>query len=82
MSEQEVEQIMGVPDYARCEINKEGTRVGSSWNYEVVVQEDDVNYKKNSWIEVSFDSTGTLVNKDAVNIQGIPNRPLPQATRN
>jgi hypothetical protein len=82
MSESEVEQVMGVPDYAGCGMNKEGTRVVAYWTYEAQVQEDLVNYAKNRWIDLSFDYGGTLKNTDAVNIQGIPNRPLPEASRN
>ncbi len=82
MSESEVEQVMGVPDYARCGMNKEGTRVVSSWTYQPEVQVDLVNYTKNRWIELSFAYGGRLNNKDAVNIQGIPNRPRPAASRN
>jgi hypothetical protein len=82
MNEGGAEQIMDRPDYVQCGMNKEGTRfVGSSWNYQVEMNEDDVNYKKNSWIEIFFDAEGKLADKDAVNIQGVPNRPLPQALR-
>lgn len=82
MSESEVERVMGAPDYARCEMSKEGDRSGSSWSYEVEVEEDDINYKRNRWIEILFGPDGKLNDKDAVNIQGIPNRPFPEASRN
>lgn len=83
MSEQEVEDIMGAPDFARCGMNKEGTRfTGSEWNYEIVVQVDEVNYKKNSWIEIFFDGSGKIRAKDAVNVKGIPNPVVLQEARN
>src|SRR5579859_6806064 len=36
MSESEVEIILGAPDYARCDVNKDGDKfVGSEWQYVV-----------------------------------------------
>jgi hypothetical protein len=82
MSENEVERIMGVPDYAQCGMSKEGTRFpGSFWSYQVEVQEDNVNYSKNSWIEIFFGPDGRFLRKGAINIQGIPNQPRPGASR-
>ena len=41
MSESEVEIIMGAPDYARCDVSKQGDKfVGSTWQYAVAVPQD------------------------------------------
>ncbi len=81
MAEEEVERLMDEPDYAQCYMSKEGTRFrGSGWVYEVVVQEDGANDKKNSLIHILFDPDGKLKDKDAFNIEGVSSKPVPQPT--
>ena len=51
MSESEVEIILGAPDYARCDVSKQGDKfVGSTWVYAVAVPQDVANDSQNSGI--------------------------------
>ena len=79
----EVVKLFGEPDYVQAGVSKKGDRfLGCSWQYEVQLREDSVNYKRNSWIEIFFDrANGKVVDFDAVNIDGIPNRPFPPPTQ-
>jgi len=53
MSEAEVEIILGAPDYARCDVTKQGDKfVGSTWLYAVVVPQDVANDSQNSGIQI------------------------------
>jgi hypothetical protein len=55
MSESEVEIILGAPDYARCDVNKDGDKfVGSEWQYAVAVPQDPANDSHNSGIKIVF----------------------------
>src|SRR5438270_13773636 len=79
MSESEVEIIMGAPDYARCDVTKQGDKfVGSTWMYAVAVPQDAANESQNSGIEVVFGPDGKLVDKNAMNMQAKPS-PTPSA---
>jgi hypothetical protein len=70
MSESEVEIIMGAPDYARCEVSKEGDKfVGSLWQYEIAIPQDLANDSQNSMIQVVFGPDAKLKDKNAVNMQ-------------
>jgi hypothetical protein len=76
MSESEVEIIMGAPDYARCDVNKDGDKfVGSVWQYAVAVPQDLAADSQNSSIQIVFAPDGKLADKSAVNMQ-----PKPSAT--
>jgi hypothetical protein len=81
MREHEVEKILGAPDFARCDLNKEGDRfVGSKWQYEISVPQDFASDSQNSTIEVLFGPDGKLKDKNAVNIQVKPVPPPAEAT--
>jgi hypothetical protein len=70
MSESEVEIILGAPDYARCDVSKQGDKfVGSTWMYAVAVPQDVANSNQNSGIEVVFGPDGKLTDKNAMNMQ-------------
>lgn len=73
MSESEVEIIMGAPDYARCDVNKDGDKfVGSEWQYAVMVPQDPGNDSQNSGIKIVFGPDGKLTDKNAMNMQPKP----------
>jgi hypothetical protein len=79
MSESEVEIIMGAPDYARCDVNKDGDKfVGSEWRYAVAVPRDPANDSQNSGIKIVFGPEGKLTDKNAMNMQAKPT-PTPSA---
>lgn len=79
MSESEVEIVMGAPDYARCDVNKNGDKfVGSAWLYAVAVPQDLANDGQNSSIQIMFGPDGKLMDKSAVNMQPKPT-PTPTA---
>ena len=82
MSESEVEIILGAPDYARCDVNKDGDKfVGSEWQYAVVVPQDAGNDSQNSGIKIVFGPDGKLADKNAMNMQPRPSpTPTPVAT--
>ena len=82
MSEAEVEIILGAPDYARCDVTKQGDKfVGSTWQYAVVVPQDVANDSQNSGIQIVFGPDGKLTDKNAVNMQPKPSpTPTPSAT--
>ena len=78
MSESEVEIILGAPDYARCDVNKDGDKfVGSTWQYAVAVPQDVANDGQNSGIKIVFGPDGKLADKNAMNMQA---KPSPTAT--
>jgi hypothetical protein len=81
MSESEVEIIMGAPDYARCDVSKQGDKfVGSTWQYAVAVPQDVANDSQNSGIQIVFGPDGKLTDKNAVNMQPKPSSsPTPLA---
>lgn len=73
MSESEVEIILGAPDYARCDVNKDGDKfVGSEWQYAVAVPQDPANDSQNSGIKIVFGPDGKLTDKNAMNMQPKP----------
>jgi hypothetical protein len=73
MSESEVGIIMGAPDYARCDVSKEGDKfVGSVWQYEVAVPKDAANDSENSGMQVVFGPDGRLKDKFAMNMEPKP----------
>jgi hypothetical protein len=82
MSESEVEIVMGAPDYARCDLSKEGDKfVGSAWQYAVAVPQDLANEVQNSSIQISFGPDGKVMDKSAMNMQPSPTpTPSPVAT--
>jgi hypothetical protein len=70
MSESEVEIILGAPDYARCDVTKQGDKfVGSTWMYAVAVPQDVANDAQNSGIKIVFGPDGKLTEKNAMNMQ-------------
>ncbi|HET9167377.1 MAG TPA: hypothetical protein VFP11_15360 [Candidatus Angelobacter sp.] len=70
MSESEVEIILGAPDYARCDVSKQGDKfVGSTWMYAVAVPQDVANDSQNSGIQIVFGPDGKLTDKNAMNMQ-------------
>lgn len=70
MSEAEVEIILGAPDYARCDVTKQGDKfVGSTWVYAVAVPQDVANDSQNSGIQIVFGPDGKLTDKNAMNMQ-------------
>jgi hypothetical protein len=81
MSESEVELILGAPDYARCDVNKQGDKfVGSTWVYAVAVPQDVANNSQNSGIQIVFGPDGKLMDKNAMNVQPKPSpTPTPSA---
>ena len=80
MSESEVEIIMGAPDYASCDLNREGDKfTGSSWRYVVAVPQDAANDGQNSAIQVVFGADARLKDKSLANMQPKPS-PTPSAT--
>jgi hypothetical protein len=79
MSESEVEIILGAPDYARCDLSKQGDKfVGSTWMYAVAVPQDVANESQNSEIQIVFGPDGKLTDKNAMNMQAKPS-PTPSA---
>jgi hypothetical protein len=77
MSEPEVMIIMGAPDYARCDVSKEGDKfVGSLWQYEIAVPQDLANDGQNSAIQLVFGPDARLKDKSAANMQPAP-KPSP-----
>ncbi len=82
MSESEVEIILGAPDYARCDVSKQGDKfVGSTWMYAVAVPQDVANDSQNSGIQIVFGPDGKLTDKNAMNMQAKPSpTPAPSAT--
>lgn len=79
MSESEVEIILGAPDYARCDVSKQGDKfVGSTWMYAVAVPQDVANDSQNSGIQIVFGPDGKLTDKNAMNMQAKPS-PTPSA---
>jgi hypothetical protein len=79
MSESEVEIILGAPDYARCDVSKQGDKfVGSTWLYAVAVPQDVANDSQNSGIQIVFGPDGKLTDKNAMNMQPKPS-PTPSA---
>jgi hypothetical protein len=80
MSESEVEIVMGAPDYARCDLSKEGDKfVGSVWQYVMAVPQDLANEVQNSSIQISFGPDGKVMDKSAMNMQPSPT-PTPAFT--
>jgi hypothetical protein len=80
MSESEVEIILGAPDYARCDVSKQGDKfVGSQWLYAVAVPQDPANDSQNSGIKIVFGPDGKLADKNAMNMQVKPT-PTPVAS--
>jgi hypothetical protein len=81
MSEPEVEIILGAPDYARCDVSKQGDKfVGSTWVYAVAVPQDVANDSQNSGIQIVFGPDGKLMDKNAMNMQPKPSpTPTPVA---
>ena len=79
MSESEVEIILGAPDYARCDVSKQGDKfLGSTWQYAVAVPQDVANDSQNSGIQIVFGPDGKLMDKNAMNMQPKPS-PTPSA---
>ena len=73
MSESEVEIVLGAPDFARCDVSKQGDKfVGSTWQYAVVVPQDLANDSQNSGVQIVFGPDGKLMDKNAVNMQPKP----------
>ena len=81
MSESEVEIILGAPDYARCDVTKQGDKfVGSTWVYAVAVPQDVANDAQNSGIKIEFGPDGKMTDKNAMNMQPKPSpTPTPVA---
>jgi outer membrane protein assembly factor BamE (lipoprotein component of BamABCDE complex) len=81
MSESEVEIILGAPDYARCDVSKQGDKfVGSTWVYAVAVPQDVANDAQNSGIKIEFGPDGKMTDKNAMNMQPKPSpTPTPVA---
>jgi hypothetical protein len=81
MSESEVEIILGAPDYARCDVTKQGDKfVGSTWVYAVAVPQDVANESQNSGIQIVFGPDGKMTYKNAMNMQPKPSpTPTPVA---
>jgi hypothetical protein len=81
MSESEVEIILGAPDYARCDVSKQGDKfVGSTWQYAVAVPQDVAKDSQNSGIQIVFGPDGKLTDKNAMNMQPKPSpTPTPVA---
>ena len=82
MSESEVEIVMGAPDYAHCDLAKDGGKfVGSVWQYAVAVPQDPANDGQNSSIQIMFGPDGKVMDKSAMNMQPSPTpAPVPVAT--
>ena len=79
LSESEVEIVMGAPDYARCDVTKDGDKfVGSVWQYAVAFPQDLGADSQNSSIQIVFGPDGKLIDKSAVNMQPKPS-PTPTA---
>jgi len=79
MSESEVEIILGAPDYARCDVSKQGDKfVGSTWVYAVAVPKDVASDSENSVLQIVFGPDGKLTDKNAMNMQVKPS-PTPTA---
>jgi hypothetical protein len=73
MSESEVEIVMGAPDYARCDLSKEGDKfVGSVWQYVMAVPQDLANEVQNSSIQITYGPDGKVMDKSAMNMQPGP----------
>jgi cell division septation protein DedD len=79
MSESEVEIILGAPDYARCDVSKQGDKfVGSTWVYAAAVPQDVANDSQNSGIQIVFGPDAKLTDKNAMNMQAKPSpTPMP-----
>jgi outer membrane protein assembly factor BamE (lipoprotein component of BamABCDE complex) len=76
MSESEVEIILGAPDYARCDVSKQGDKfVGSTWVYAVSVPKDVASDSENSVLQIVFGPDGKLTDKNAMNMQAKPSSP-------
>lgn len=84
MSESEVEIILGAPDYARCDVSKQGDKfVGSTWVYAVSVPKDVANESENSGLQIVFGPDAKLTDKSAMNMQAkLSPTPTPVATPN
>jgi hypothetical protein len=86
MSESEVEIVLGAPDYARCDVSKQGDKfVGSTWVYAVAVPKDVASDSENSVLQIVFGPDGKLTDKNAMNMQAKPSptpTPVPVATPN
>src|SRR5215469_12112411 len=81
MTEQEVEIVMGAPDYARCDLSDKGDKfAGSTWQYEVAVPQDVNNDSQNSAIRIVFSPDGKLADKSAMNMEPKPS-PTPNAVQ-
>jgi hypothetical protein len=82
MSESEVEIVLGAPDYAHCDLAKDGGKfVGSVWQYAVAVPQDPANDGQNSSIQIMFGPDGKVMDKSAMNMQPSPTpTPSPVAT--
>jgi hypothetical protein len=73
MSESEVEIVMGAPDYARCDLAKDGGKfVGSVWQYAIAVPQDPANDGQNSSVQIMFGPDGKVMDKSAMNMQPSP----------
>jgi hypothetical protein len=71
---------LGAPDFARCDLSKEGDKfVGSIWQYEAAVPQDAANDSQNSAIHIVFGPDGKLMDKSAMNMQpsNMQTRPSP-----
>jgi hypothetical protein len=81
MSESEVEIILGAPDYARCDVSKQGDKfVGSTWVYAVSVPKDLASDSENSVLQIVFGPDAKLADKNAMNMQVKPSpTPTPVA---
>jgi hypothetical protein len=82
MSESEVEIILGAPDYARCDVSKQGDKfVGSTWGYAVAIPKDVASDSENSVLQIVFGPDGKLTDKNAMNMQVKPSpTPTPAAS--
>jgi hypothetical protein len=82
MSESEVEIVLGAPDYAQCDVSKNGDKfLGSNWQYAVAVPQDVANDGQNSGIKIAFGPDGKLTDKNAMNMQPkLSPTPTPVAT--
>jgi len=80
MSESEVEIILGAPDYARCDVSKQGDKfVGSTWVYAVSVPKDVASDSENSVLQIVFGPDAKLADKNAMNMQAKAS-PTPSAS--
>ncbi len=81
MSESEVAIVMGAPDFARCNVSKDGDKfVGSMWQYQVAAPQDLSKENENSAIQLTFGPDGKLLDKNTMNMQPNPSpTPTPAA---